>query len=153
MIWLMKSRQSNFNLRSPASYVACSYLIATVLSHEHQTEILTSYTFSTMYWYHRSEILTAMLCCNWLKVEVKFEISVLRACSSATERKYVEVLGFSFTSGSFYHAKREHGGWKGVCSLLSRGAVSRIHFLLKRDSIYSIGPNSCMVVHLFYDSS
>ena len=27
---LMKSRQSNFNLRSPSSYLACSYLIATV---------------------------------------------------------------------------------------------------------------------------
>ena len=28
--WLMKSSQSNFNLRSPGSYLARSYLIATV---------------------------------------------------------------------------------------------------------------------------
>ena len=28
--WLMKSSQSNFNLRSPSSYLARSYLIATV---------------------------------------------------------------------------------------------------------------------------
>ena len=29
--WLMKSSQSNFDLQSPSSYLACSYLIATVL--------------------------------------------------------------------------------------------------------------------------
>ena len=29
--WLMKSSQSNFNLRLPGSYLARSYLIATVL--------------------------------------------------------------------------------------------------------------------------
>ena len=29
--WLMKSSQSNFDLRSPSSYLACSYLIATVM--------------------------------------------------------------------------------------------------------------------------
>ena len=28
--WLMKSSQSNYNLRSPGSYLARSYLIATV---------------------------------------------------------------------------------------------------------------------------
>ena len=28
--WLMKSSQSNFNLRLPGSYLACSYLIAPV---------------------------------------------------------------------------------------------------------------------------
>ena len=29
--WLMKSSQSNYNLQSPGSYLARSYLIATVL--------------------------------------------------------------------------------------------------------------------------
>ena len=36
---LMKSSQSNFNLRSPSSYLACSYLIATVTIMQIPSEI------------------------------------------------------------------------------------------------------------------
>ena len=46
--WLMKSSQSNFNLRSPSSYLARSYLIATLMKWALSFELLSKCKYSML---------------------------------------------------------------------------------------------------------